>query len=127
MEKIYLTGKDDSPEVIIDVDKNLYEISGRSIPENANLLYNNIIDWFKQNLKDIEEEIELSIQLEYYNSASAKKIIELLLVLEEYSQSNNNIKVIWYYFDNDLNMEKKGRELFSIINIPFEIRNINND
>ena len=72
-------------------------IEGRSLPENTMDFYQPLIEWagkFKAS------EVKLDINLEYLNSGSIKKLLELLKVFD----ANNLIKtfyVDWHYDQDD--------------------------
>jgi len=37
IEKLYIKGTEDTPEIILDRENAVFEISGRSLPENVNI------------------------------------------------------------------------------------------
>jgi hypothetical protein len=124
LKKLYFVETEDTPEIILDKETETFEITGRSMPENVNDLYTPIIDWFNNYFKEPLNETVLKINLEYFNSASGKKIVSLLMILENFVEKKCNIKVVWYYKRNDFTMQKKGVDLLSIFKIPFEIKSL---
>jgi hypothetical protein len=50
MEVINIKGTDDTPNVILDKDNNLFELSGRSLPEDVNMFYEPILNWIENTL-----------------------------------------------------------------------------
>jgi hypothetical protein len=86
----YLPGYYFSPE-----GKLLLE--GRSIPENACKFYDPLIDFVSQ--LDAEYVI-LDINLDYFNTASSKKLLELLKRLDNNIQIKR-IQVNWHYEEGD--------------------------
>ena len=86
-------------------------LTGSSYPENASEFYNPLIDWIKE-LK--AEEIEFDLNLEYINSASANRIINLLKIID----SNSVIKKIlinWYYEEEDVDNLETGETLRDLL------------
>ncbi len=82
-------------------------IAGNSYPENAKEFYDPVINW--TNELRIES-IDMDLVLEYMNTASAKKLLELLKKLE----SNINIKnltVNWFYDKDDNDSLEAGQIL----------------
>ncbi len=72
-------------------------IEGRSLPEDVNKFYKPLLEWVAGLTS---EHVNISINLEYLNSASAKKLLELLKSLD----ANNHIKsftVNWHYEEGD--------------------------
>lgn len=82
-------------------------IAGSSFPENAKEFYDPVIDWTGELLN---ESIDMDLVLEYMNTASAKKLVEMLKKLE----SNLNIKnltVNWFYDKDDEDTLEAGQIL----------------
>jgi hypothetical protein len=82
-------------------------IAGSSFPENAKEFYDPVIDW---TVELRNESIDMDLVLEYMNTASAKKLLELLKKLE----SNLNIKnltVNWFYDKDDEDSLEAGQIL----------------
>jgi hypothetical protein len=84
------------PEVVFMKAGKLL-IKGRSIPMDVKEFYQPLIDW--ANHLEIARLI-VDIELEYMNSASAKKLLSLLKVLD-----NNNhvgkLTIRWHYEEGD--------------------------
>jgi hypothetical protein len=121
MKKLYIAASEDAPEVILDEETGIFQFTGRSLPENVNILFLPVFEWLNDYFKSPLEETVVSINLEYFNSATAKKIVELLLFLEKHFEKGFKIKVLWYYKMNDFTMKKKGNDLLGIFKIPNEI------
>jgi hypothetical protein len=121
MKKLYIAATEDTPEIILDQEAGIFKITGRSLPENVNILFMPVFEWLDDYFKSPLQDTLVSINLEYFNSATAKKIVELLLLLEKFFEKGCKIKVLWYYKKNDFTMQKKGNDLIGIFKIPNEI------
>ncbi len=119
MEPLIITGTDEIPTVILDKEKNLFEISGQSIPEEAISFYSPIIDWIEEYSQNPNPKTVLNLHLEYCNSSSSKAIVDILEILEEMNQKGKQVEVIWYYSEDDDDMLDMGKEFQEIINVPF--------
>lgn len=115
--RLIIEGTDDTPTIVFDKSSGTLELSGRSLPENAAKFYGPLFDWVKEYVKAPAESTSLSIKLEYFNSSSAKKIIELLLLLKEVS-----VNAIWHYHEGDDMIKQRGLELRNLTDVPFEMR-----
>lgn len=96
MERIFYESSNHSPMVDFNPDGKL-TMEGRSIPEDVNKLFYPLIE-FAKKLKVEKTTIELN--LEYFNTATSKKLLELLKTLD----ANNNIGEIlinWHYEEGD--------------------------
>lgn len=121
MEYYYTEGDIIEPEVILDKDKNIFKISGRSLLVNAEEFFNPIVSWVRDYVKAPNPETILEIDFEYLNSSSVKRIVEILVVFESLMEKGKTVIVKWYYHDNDEIMQEKGEEIQSVVYLPFEI------
>ena len=128
MEALIIEPTEFSPRVLLDAKKNKFEISGESRPENAAKFYQPILDWldnyyslryWKDSSFDSQtEEVVFEFKFEYFNSTSAKNILDILKKLGEFRKEKMEIKIKWYYGRED--MLEAGEEFSSIIGFPFE-------
>lgn len=126
MKALLIQATMDSPYVNLDKDNNVFELKGKSLPENVNLFYQPIIDWFSEYFKDPNSETIINFKLDYLNTASSKALLSLFLVVEEAVKIGINVKIKWYYEEDDEDMKDIGDEYSDIIQIPFEIIQIDN-
>ncbi len=119
--------KSDTPGIVIDAEQNIFEIYGKSLPEDANDFFAPVINEFKAYCLNPNEQTVLTINLEYYNSASVRQLINILTILEDLHKKHGNVKVIWLYEDNDENMKDNGEEFQDTVDIPFEIKSFHFD
>jgi len=116
-----IKANEDTPNVYFSKEKKIFEMVGRSMPENVNTLFTPIVEWFKAYFSDPLELTPITINLEYINSASSKKMVELLILFENELNKGAAIKIIWMYKKGDYTLQKKGNELLSLFTIPFEL------
>lgn len=121
MEKLELSGSMDCPKIVLDKGNGLFEISGKSLPENVNSFYGPIIGWFEEYFKTPNQETVVTMKMDYINTASSKILLSLFLMFEKASLEGKNIRVNWYYQEDDEDMYDVGEEYAEIVNVPFEI------
>ncbi len=120
MEVIKIVGTDDTPNVTLDVDNDIFEISGRSLPEDVAAFYEPILNWMDRFAEEMDGKKVFDFKLVYFNTASSKMILDILLKLEEMYESGKDVSVRWYYPDDDEDMEEAGEEYADIVEVPFE-------
>lgn len=118
MEIIHLEGTEDTPKIILDKANGIFEISGRSLPEDSAEFYKPILEWLAAYSADPNPETNFVFKLEYFNTASSKLILDVLSALEDIS----NISVSWYFHEDDEDMEEAGEEFSELVEIPFEFK-----
>ena len=120
MDVIKIKGTDDTPNVILDAENNIIEFSGRSLPEDVATFYAPILEWIDGYAKQPNEKTEVIIKLEYFNTASSKMILDILLKFEEIHNEGHDVVVSWYYMEDDEDMEEAADEYADIVDIPFQ-------
>lgn len=121
MDTIRIAATEDTPNVVLDRDNKVFEISGRSLPEDVVLFYKPIIEWFDGLNDNPIDNMELSVKLEYFNTASSKLLLDIFLKLEEIKDSGSEIKIVWNYPESDTDMREAGEEYSEIVEIPFDL------
>ena len=116
-----------TPQIIFDPSNNLYEISGRSLPENVVKTYEPVLRWIDQNLGKIQEGVVFTFRVDYLNSASAKMISLILTKLEEYYKSGISIEVKWYYNFDDDDIQSEGEIYAKLKKIPITLIGVDDD
>jgi hypothetical protein len=126
MRKLVFEKSDSSPKVILDPDKNYFEISGESRPADVGTFYGEILRWMDDyslyilKMDDIPEPIIFNFDLEYFNSSSAKYILDFCKQIASVRTKGVNIEVKWKYEKDDTDMLEAGQEMSRISKLPFE-------
>ncbi|MCU0449534.1 MAG: DUF1987 domain-containing protein [Bernardetiaceae bacterium] len=118
MELIHLKGTEDTPKIVLDKSAGLFEISGRSLPEDAAEFYQPILDWLEKYATQANSSTNFHFKLEYFNTASSKLILDVLSKLEAVPGAN----ITWYYHEDDEDMEEAGEEFSELVDVPFEFQ-----
>ena len=66
--------------------------------------------------------MEFEFKLEYFNTASSKLILDVLTKLEDVKNSGKAITVLWYFYDDDEDMEEAGEEFSELVDLEFEFK-----
>ncbi len=120
MEVINIQGTDDTPNVLLDKDNNTFEISGRSLPEDVNMFYEPIMNWIDEYSEGPNEKTEFNFKLEYFNTASSKIILDILLKFEEIVENGHDVTIKWHYHEDEEDMLEAGEEYADIVEIHFD-------
>ncbi|MFQ3579957.1 MAG: DUF1987 domain-containing protein [Bacteroidales bacterium] len=120
MEPIKLQGTDDTPSVILDKANGIFEFSGRSLPEDVNAFYEPILEWLSEYSESPNEQTVVNFKLVYFNTASSKLILDILMKFEEINEKGSDVLIRWFYPEDDEDMQEAGEEYADIVEIPFE-------
>ena len=120
MQPLIIEATSDTPKIHLDAEKGYFEIANLSLPEDAIEFYKPVIKWIKDYFENPNEKTDFNFKLEYFNTASSKQIVQILLLLEKLSKTHN-ILIKWHYKDIDEDMQDLGEEYADIIDIDFEL------
>jgi len=118
MNVLNLEGTEDTPRVILDKNNGIFEISGRSLPEDSAEFFQPVLDWLEQYADNARPQTVFTFKLEYFNTASSKLILDVLSKLEEIEGT----RIIWYFHEDDEDMEEAGEEFADLVDVPFEFK-----
>lgn len=119
MEEILLLATDKTPGITFKKTGEL-KISGKSIPEDAEEFFAPALKWLDGYVENPAKNTILSIDLEYFNISSSKRILFILYKLNDLVAKNADVKVKWIYDDNDEDMFEVGQDYAFMVKIPFE-------
>jgi hypothetical protein len=108
-----------TPYIVLDKSKNVFHISGISLPENADKAYKPVFDWLKLYTENPNPITEFIFDFDYYNSSTVRIIVEIMLELEKIQTAGNKVNIIWYYDHSDNMMKDNGEDLRLMMNLPF--------
>lgn len=117
-EKLIIDSTEDTPKIIFDSESKIFQISERSLPENAIGFYEPLLNWLSQYSNNPIELTVFDFKLEYFNTASAKQIAKILLILENIGKKKN-VVINWYYKKEDSDMLSSGTRFSKLIDLNF--------
>ncbi len=120
MEAVKIMDTDDTPKIILDPDNDVFEVSGRSLPEDVASFYSPILSWLDRYSQNPNGITVFTFKLVYFNTASSKALLDILMKLEELHEGGHEVLIKWYFPDDDEDMEEAGQEYAEIVDIPFE-------
>jgi hypothetical protein len=126
MKKLFIESTANSPKVNFDPENNVYEISGESRPPNVPVFYGQLIEWIKDFSGNISRKpgnsgmVEFNLDFNYFNSSSAKYILDFCKLVSAVRSGNDGIKIRWHYESDDPDMLEVGKEMERMAKMPFE-------
>ncbi len=122
-----------TPKIIFDLKNNIFEMSGCSRPEDVRDFYNPVLKWITDLNSGITEGVKKKFaqdplvflfRFDYFNSSSAKFILDILMILNEIHKKDLNMIVKWQYAESDEDMREVGEELEDVIDFMFTFEEI---
>jgi hypothetical protein len=122
METYYSEQSAKTPFIQFDPKAGKFEMKGKSIPENSKVFYTLMFEWLDQYIKQPAPITTLDIQLDYFNTSSAKCVIDLFKKLESIEKNGLGKSIInWHYNEYDGDMQEAGQDYQSIIKVTFNL------
>ena len=111
-----------TPFIDFNPSSGIFELKGKSIPENSVIYYKPMFEWLDQYVQNPAPTTTLNIQLDYFNTSSSKCVVDLFKKLELISKNGKGQAIInWHYNEEDEDMMEAGEDYKSIIKIPFNL------
>jgi hypothetical protein len=129
MEKLYISPTTLTPEVSFSPEENIFFIKGNSSPEDVRAMYYPVIEWIKRLASSLidgkslsfsaDNPLKLTIDLDYFNSSSAKFLFDIFNELKQLTPSGIPFMIEWYYDKEDLDMKEAGIDISLLLEMEF--------
>ncbi|UCG28763.1 MAG: DUF1987 domain-containing protein [Bacteroidales bacterium] len=118
MERFEVESTKKTPQILLDPD-GTFKISGRSIHEDPSKFYDPLVKWINEYCSNPKNVTTIEIKLEYFNSGSAKYILNILQILSQLINMGFRLVVNWYYEEGDDDILERGEYYASILDTNF--------
>jgi hypothetical protein len=98
LKKIFVEGTAKTPQVDLNNLTGELIFSGRSIPENAVLVYDPVLKWVNEYIKNPRQTTNLRLNIEYFNTASSIWLAKIVKTLSR-MENTENVLFIHLYFE----------------------------
>jgi hypothetical protein len=118
MQPLQISQTFQTPSVIFDPSKGLFEISGNSLPNNPHWFYMPILEWLDVYAENSNPETIFIFRLSHQNSSTKKMFHEILKVLERIHIGGKTVRLDWYYPADDEDLFQSGVEFEKSFSFP---------
>lgn len=118
-EPINIMGTIKTPKIILDVEKELFEFSGKSVPEDAAKFYEPVLAWIDAYVQDqpLQKSV-VTFRMGYFNTTTSKIILG---IVQKLAKIKKEVVIKWYYAEEDEEMQEYGEVLEEITRLKFEM------
>lgn len=117
-----------SPEIFLSHAENRFVISGNSAPEDVRELYYPVLEWMKEFVSMVKKNntytdkkpLIFKLDLEYFNSSSAKFLFDIFTILKDLNNEGVPVVIEWYYDAEDTDLREAGEDLALLCEIEFK-------
>jgi hypothetical protein len=122
MEKFHIKGSTYIPNIDLDPETGVLEISGESYHEYTTEFFKPVFEWLEEYLKTPNRNVVMNFKMTYFNTSSSRRFIEVLTMLEDYHKNHGgNVVVNWHYEENDIDMLESGEEYAEDVDLEFHL------
>lgn len=119
MKVFRLDGEEEEATVTLDKNNGKFEFSGRFLPQNAKEFFAPIFDWINDYVVNPNNKTVLTFKMDYFNTASSKKILDMLSIFEQIHGGQTDVEVHWYSYETDTDILEAGKGYSELVNLPF--------
>ncbi len=113
-----------TPLIDLNPITGVMDIKGRSIPDDPEMFWGQILSWFDTYLVNPKDQTTVKIDLEYFNITSSKRILFLLYKLNDLIDTGKKVVVEWYYRESDEDMYEVGQDYAFMVRVPFVFKEL---
>jgi len=119
--EIIQAGSNNIPRITYDPDEDVLSITGRSIAERPEFIYNPLSEWIRMHLSRFNQ-LRVVIFLEYINSGSSKALRDVLRMISGYKAPSYRIRITWLYEEDDESMHELGEHYRDAAGVKMDIQ-----
>ena len=111
MDTISLPATERSPRIDFDLGRGHLALRGESYPEDAAAFYGPLLQALRVYLAEAATDpIVFEVGLAYFNSSSAKALMNLFMPLEDAAAEGRPVTIRWFYADGDETIAEAGED-----------------
>jgi hypothetical protein len=111
-----------APSILFEPATGLLEMTGCSIPENAQRVYDPLFDAVEAYAIAPLPRTVIRIGLSYFNSSTAKYLLDLLKRFEDmHAGGQTKVVLEWRHAPDDLDMKEAGNDYRSLLEFPVKL------
>ena len=118
-----------TPEISFDVENNKLSFLKVSKPANAITFYKPVFEFIESFEKvkvksKIAKELVIDFKFDYFNTATAKVIYELLNKFKQIQEQGVDVIINWYYHPEDDDLLEEGEIMSEALDLKFNFKEI---
>jgi len=117
MQELKIAPAKNTPEIFMSPN-GIIKIKGRSTHEDVVVFFAPAKAWVDEYIANPAQLTTVDLNLEYFNSSSAKAIIYILQQVMLVKIKNKAFVINWYYEDGDDDIFERGEYFASILDVP---------
>ncbi len=121
MKDLQIQKTTQTPEINFNAETGQLCFTGRSLPEDSARFYQVVFEWISKYFENLPEKTEVTFELDYFNTSSAKAIFSIIVKLDELYKTSYPITIKWFFDEDDEDMKDLGTEYQELFTIPISL------
>jgi hypothetical protein len=122
MDRFECPATEKTPYVVLDHAHGTLDLRGCSIHENSDRFYLPLIEQVEAYVKAPRPSTSIRFSLTYFNSSSAKFLLDTLRMLDDLHASGaSQVSLEWHYEEGDLDMLEAGEDFMGLLDLPVKL------
>lgn len=124
MKNLHIEGVRDIyfvPAIDFNAQTGVCTISGESFLEDTIEFYTPVLQWLEEYTKDIKRQLTLNIKLAYFNTNSARCLLDMLKLLKIFEYEGGKVRINWYCYEDDIEMKETVEDFIIDTGIIIEL------
>lgn len=121
-EPLFIEKTRTTPVVSFEPEKNRFEISGVSFPEDSKAFFEPLVNYLNSAAGAITAEAVFDFKLDYFNTSSARCLLDVLFAIDRCYRLGKQVTINWYYNAGDEELREVGEEFDMLINCPINLK-----
>ncbi len=110
MNRITREPSERAPLVDFDFNAGHLVMKGESYPEDAAAFFGPLLESLRRYLEQPAESVCVYFEMAYFNSSSAKALMNMFQMLEDAAAQGHTIRINWFYHEDDDTMAEFGED-----------------
>ncbi len=81
-------------------------LDGESYLEDTMEFYAPLLLWLEEFTKNTDKPIHFDFKLNYFNTSSSKRLLDILLILRDYQRTGGKVAANWFFDEEDPDIEE---------------------
>ncbi|WP_298372488.1 DUF1987 domain-containing protein [Azospirillum sp.] len=126
MDSLNIPATGRTPGVAFDFAAGHLRLSGESYPDDVANFFGPVFTALRAYLAESDDRpIRFDMELLYFNSSSAKVLMNIFQMLEAVAKLGRPVSVIWSYEENDESMRELGEDFAEDLrHVAFSLRDV---
>lgn len=122
MEALHIAATAKTPAVELEPATGVLSLTGCSVHENASGFFAQIYRELERYAAEPARETVVRVDLTYFNSTSAKYLLDILRLLEDaHVAGRSRVRMEWTCAEDDLDMQEAGSDFGQLLEFPVKV------